>query len=693
MRCRISLLIVTIVLACAFPLAAGAATLDLGSASGTAGTTVSIPITLTNSGASIAAVGIDIGYDATLLSSPTAVIGAAGTAAGKSVSTSTPSTGVFRIGVAALNTTAIGDGVVATVSFTISSSAPAGALTLTNTPSASDPSGTDVTITGANGTITVSAAPDTTAPTVTAFAVTTPINSLTVPVTSFTATDSVGVTGYLITESSTAPASSATGWTAAAPSSYTAASSGSKTLYAWAKDAAGNVSASRSATVLIDTTAPTVSAFTMPSTATTLAVAVSSFSATDTGGSGVAGYLITESATAPAASASGWSSSIPTSFTATSGGSKTFYAWAKDAAGNVSAGKSASVTITLSGPTLTVSTLPDGTSTKNPTLNITGTVTAGGSAVSGLTIALNGGTPVPVTFDGSGNFNTAITLTNGANVIVVTATDAGSNTSTNTRTITLDPNLADLTITQPATSSSFTQQNFYNIVGTVGAPQTTSSVTIQVNSDTPATAVLDGANFSLTVSLASGRNDITITATDSVSGTHTELRTITSDSNAPVLAVTSPAQDVTIHEASITLSGTVTDAVTSAVITIAANGVTYTPTVGTDGSFSQVIPLPTYKTYAIDVTATDQAANTATIRRNVIRAYPTGALDGTSIPTIADAIKVLRFSLGLDTPTATQLINCDVGPLDSNKKPLPDGVIDIRDVLLVLERAVGTITW
>ncbi|MBK1699569.1 LamG-like jellyroll fold domain-containing protein [Thiococcus pfennigii] len=99
---------------------------------------------------------------------------------------------------------------------------------------------------------TIDPAPsDTTAPTVTAFSIPATANTLTVPITTFTATDSVGVTGYLVNESSSKPSATAAGWKAAKPTSYTFASPGSKTLYAWAKDAAGNVSASRSAQVSI----------------------------------------------------------------------------------------------------------------------------------------------------------------------------------------------------------------------------------------------------------------------------------------------------------------------------------------------------------------------------------------------------------------------------------------------------------
>jgi len=83
---------------------------------------------------------------------------------------------------------------------------------------------------------------DTTAPAVDSFTVTTPTTSLDVEITAFTASDAVGVTGYLITESSTPPASNDAGWEGTAPTTYAADAEGTITLYPWAKDAAGNVS-------------------------------------------------------------------------------------------------------------------------------------------------------------------------------------------------------------------------------------------------------------------------------------------------------------------------------------------------------------------------------------------------------------------------------------------------------------------
>ena len=96
--------------------------------------------------------------------------------------------------------------------------------------------------------------PDRTKPTVTAFVIPATSNSRTVPVTTFTASDNVEVTGYMVTKRRIAPGALSTKWTATAPTSFTfplATRSGAKTLYAWAKDAAKNVSLKSSAPVAL----------------------------------------------------------------------------------------------------------------------------------------------------------------------------------------------------------------------------------------------------------------------------------------------------------------------------------------------------------------------------------------------------------------------------------------------------------
>ncbi|MFA6515164.1 MAG: peptidoglycan-binding protein [Candidatus Paceibacterota bacterium] len=97
--------------------------------------------------------------------------------------------------------------------------------------------------------------PDVTKPVIASFTVPATATSTTVSIATFTATDNISVTGYKLTESATAPLSGDSGWTVSAPTTYTFASEGSKTLYAWVKDQAGNVSLSVSDTVTITITA------------------------------------------------------------------------------------------------------------------------------------------------------------------------------------------------------------------------------------------------------------------------------------------------------------------------------------------------------------------------------------------------------------------------------------------------------
>jgi peptidoglycan hydrolase-like protein with peptidoglycan-binding domain len=192
-------------------------------------------------------------------------------------------------------------------------------------------------------------ASDTNNPTVTAFTIPATSTSLVVSVSSFTATDNILVTGYLLTETSTAPSAGLETWVTPAPTSYTFATTGSKTLYAWAKDAAGNVSSSLNDGVVItlidDNIKPIVTSFSVPSTYTSLVVPITIFTATDE--NGVTGYIITESSLAPFTNDSGWTSSYPTNYTFLSEGEKILYAWTKDATGNVSISLNDDVVITL----------------------------------------------------------------------------------------------------------------------------------------------------------------------------------------------------------------------------------------------------------------------------------------------------------------------------------------------------------
>jgi len=69
-----------------------------------------------------------------------------------------------------------------------------------------------------------------------------------------------------------------------------------------------------------------------------------------------------------------------------------------------------------------------------------------------------------------------------------------------------------------------------------------------------------------------------------------------------------------------------------------------------------------------------------------------GDLDGNGQATVIDALRALRISAGIITPTASDLSHADVAPL-VNGRPEPDGIIDIGDVEVILREAVGLVTW
>lgn len=91
-----------------------------------------------------------------------------------------------------------------------------------------------------------------------------------------------------------------------------------------------------------DTTAPTITSFTIPPTATSLTVPITTFTASDNSGLASSPFCVT---TTNSNAGCSWTSSAPTTVTFSSSGTKTAYAWVKDAAGNIGS-SAASVTIT-----------------------------------------------------------------------------------------------------------------------------------------------------------------------------------------------------------------------------------------------------------------------------------------------------------------------------------------------------------
>lgn len=156
-----------------------------------------------------------------------------------------------------------------------------------------------------------------------------------------------------------------------------------------------------------DVTAPTMTAFSVPSTVTGLTIAVSSF----TTSADAAAYIITESAPTPALALAGWSTVKPTTYTLSSSGAKTLYAWCRDAAGNVSSSLNAATTASYNTTTLATGLIAayDFNETSGLLQDVSGNALHATSHDANITINQSGSPGQAYTFAGSA-WNNARTI-------------------------------------------------------------------------------------------------------------------------------------------------------------------------------------------------------------------------------------------------------------------------------------------
>ncbi len=362
--------------------------------------------------------------------------------------------------------------------------------------------------------------------------------------------------------------------------------------------------------------------------------------------SGVAKMCISNSATCTAwenyAASRSWSLSSGDE-------SKTVSVWYQDSIGNSNTlPYTATITLDTTAPFLTVSTLADGRWTNNELLNISGEVTDQ-SGIRELTI-----NNVTVAVNSDGSFGCPVLLVDGPNTIVTKATDLAGNETADTRTMTLDRGLPNITILTPADNLK-TNQAAVNVTGTVDEAST---VSIKVNDSTPLAALMDGNNFSLTVTPYYGINTIEATAIDLAGNSTTAKRTVTFDDIKPLLSVTDPAQDVKTNQANMTIKGEVQD-LTSISVTITMDANIFSPVIS-GGRFEQSVFFSEQMTYQINVDAVDEAGNVSTVQRHVLfdTTGPVVTLNPVTSPTslssqVLTGTMELGATVSVTCPTAT----------------------------------------
>lgn len=356
--------------------------ITVGSASATPGSTIAIPVTFNSDGLTIVDIDMSISYDSSKLS----YIGCEQSGSACPANdfftvqvTNATATSTIRLTIidpTVLNPipTGLSSGELAKFIFAVSPTTPAGQIELTTSIlDVSDADLNTIATTKTDGIITI---PDTTAPTLTTPFMPASYTSVIVPIT-LNATDNVAVTGYCVSESQDPGNCS---WSSIAPTSYNFSGISilvptQKTLYAFAKDAAGNIG-SASASVMItipDTTPPVVTAFSGPPTSTSATISGIILSATDN--MSVSGYCLSETADY---SGCVWSATPPTSFTfknVTQGiaTDMVLYAWANDGT-NVSQPASFTVTITIPLKVLIITIDGNGTVNSDANINCSGSL-------------------------------------------------------------------------------------------------------------------------------------------------------------------------------------------------------------------------------------------------------------------------------------------------------------------------------
>lgn len=131
-------------------------------------------------------------------------------------------------------------------------------------------------------------------------------------------------------------------------------------------------------------------------------------------------------------------------------GSHTVTINVQDNDGNAATAAGRSFTVDTVPPVLTITNPSDNSWQNTVALTLTGSTNDATSSPVTVTIKLNGTYQGAVTVDAGGNFSKSLTLAEGANTILVTATDRAGKTTSITRTVNLDtvaPTITNVTIT------------------------------------------------------------------------------------------------------------------------------------------------------------------------------------------------------------------------------------------------------
>ncbi|MEA2572468.1 MAG: hypothetical protein QOI24_4469 [Acidobacteriota bacterium] len=272
---------------------------------------------------------------------------------------------------------------------------------------------------------------------------------------------------------------------------------------------------------------------------------------------------------------------------------------ATDCAGNIAAATSIAFTIDLTPPVFTSFDPADGTTIGEAQATIRGHVDE--ADLASVTFE---GTTLAATIDGPNFTFTNVPLTEGTNRFAVVAIDRAGNRATRTYTLQVKTTAPSVEILDDGSLL-------------VSGRTFTRSVTPVIRANDPAAtiaATINGAPFTSGTTIATdGSYSLSATATDSVGHTGSATATFTIDRTAPVVTITSPANDATVAANSIEVRGTFTG---SDVASITVNGI---DAIRSGNTFVAANITLDEGTNLITATALDNAGNIGEARIEVTR--------------------------------------------------------------------------
>lgn len=220
--------------------------------------------------------------------------------------------------------------------------------------------------------------------------------------------------------------------------------------------------------------------------------------------------------------------------------------------------------------------------------------------------------PITVTLNGqrvNNEYNsyhgTSLSLSEGLNNIIVTATDAVGNKATETTSVTLDTKDPVITITSPA-NYAYLNTSSITVTGSI-EEDNIDTVSLNINNaGFNTSATVENNIFTASgIPLNEGSNAVTVKAKDKMGRTGYAHITVYKDTLAPRISISSPTNGSTVSAGIITVSGTVSE--NTATVTV--NGIN---AIVANNKFTANNISLTEGANTITAIATDKAGNSAT---------------------------------------------------------------------------------